>query len=512
MSGKSTPKKNTTKPPRPESYFHFLFRKEQALDWMVIFLTVLAGCLLVTITFPYPRMSSDTYGYIWAAMNNRFTHLRPFGYSFFLRILHVFSKSLYSIIVSQALIYAVSAGILLLAVKKYWPPRKNWWFIVFEVVTVFSPTAFFLFDTILSDVLQCALLFVIIAMLLVMIHEESWVALLLYAAALFCSFHTRYSSMYLPVAILPILVLSGKKAMRLVSVGLTVAVFAVFYVQTEHDMVKYYGLKQFSTGFDGWQLANNGLHVIPFIDIEPDKIKIPEDNDLKRLHEFVLNYNYKHHKIEEYTNEGKNPTASFIWINDAPLKQYHIRYLKENEGKYDMAMSWVILGSGVYKEYGKWLIVNYPWLFIKHYLFPNIKQVFFTTLLEMHTLGSDIPAGKNEIVEWFDVPADKSFGSRGKLYPTIFNPLYPWIELMTWLVFIASAVVLLIVKKKGDLSKETKLSLWMIFLLGFVYYGTVTFASPIALRYWMPMHAVKLVFAWIAVTETLRIRASRVRR
>ena len=94
MSGKSTPKKNTTKPPRPESYFHFLFRKEQALDWMVIFLTVLAGCLLVTITFPYPRMSSDTYGYIWAAMNNRFTHLRPFGYSFFLRILHVFSKSL----------------------------------------------------------------------------------------------------------------------------------------------------------------------------------------------------------------------------------------------------------------------------------------------------------------------------------------------------------------------------------------------------------------------------------
>ncbi len=75
MSGKSTPKKSITKAPKPESYFRFLFRKEQALDWLVIFLTVLAGCLLVTITFPYPRMSSDTYGYIWAAMNLSLIHI-----------------------------------------------------------------------------------------------------------------------------------------------------------------------------------------------------------------------------------------------------------------------------------------------------------------------------------------------------------------------------------------------------------------------------------------------------
>ena len=508
MSGKSIQKKNITKVPKPESYLRFIFRKEQALDWAVVFLTVLLGCLLVTVTFPYPRMSSDTYGYIWAALNNFFTHLRPFGYSFFLQIVHVFSKSLYSVIVSQALIYAVSSGLLLLAVKKYWPPQKRWWFIVLEFVVVFSPAAFFMLDTMLSDTLQCALLYVIIAMLLVMIHEGSWVALLIYAAALFCSFHTRYSSMYLPFAFVPILALSGKKIMRLASVCLTVAVFAVFYAQTEHNMLKYCGLKQFSTGFDGWQLANNGLHVIPFINTEPDKIKIPKDKDMKILHQFVVNYELKNHKIKGYTNDGKKATASFIWMNDAQLKQYHIRVIENG----DLATTWVKLGSGVYKRYGKWLILNYPMLFIKHYLIPNLKQVFFTDVLEMHTLGSDIPAGKEEIVRWFNVPEDKAYGSRGELYPKIFNPLYPWIELLTWLVFAAFAVILLVVKRKGDLTKETKLSLWMLFLLGLVYYGTVTFASPIALRYWMPMHAVKLVFAWIAVTETLRIRASRAQR
>ena len=80
---------------------------------------------------------------------------------------------------------------------------------------------------------------------------------------------------------------------------------------------------------------------------------------------------------------------------------------------------------------------------------------------------------------------------------------------MTWLVFLASVAVIFIVGEYRSLSRETRLSLWMLFLFGLVYYGTVTFASPISLRYWMPMHAVKLVFAWIAVSDSLRIRASR---
>ena len=507
MSGKSTPKKNITKQPKPESFLHFIFRKEQALDWLVVFLTVLAGCLLVTVTFPYPRMSSDSYGYIWAALNNQFTHMRPFGYSFFLRILHVFSKSLFSIIVSQALIYALSASVLLLAVKKYWPGKKRWHFILFEVVVVFSPTAFFLLDTILSDALQCALLFVIIAMLILMIKDGSWVAMLIYIAALFCSLHTRYASIYLPAAFIPILLLNGKWLMRVASVGLTIATLVVFYVQTLDNMEQYYGLRQFSTGFDGWQLANNGIHVIPFIETEDtEKIKVPKDPEVKDLHVFVVRYEMKNKKIIESTEGGKKATAAFIWIDECPLKQYHYRHIGKDN---DYSMAWVKLGSGVYKKYGKWLMFNFPGLFLKHYLLPNIKQVFFTTAIEMNDGGNDIPAGKEEMVSWFNIPEDKAYGARGSLYTDIFIPLYKWIELLTWIVFLASAGFLVFTKKQERLSRDTRMVLWMLFLLGLVYYGTVTFASPIALRYWMPMHAVKLVFAWIAVTETLRIRASR---
>ena len=193
MSGKSTLKKNITRPPeRANSYFRFIFSKGQLLDWGLVTLSVIIGCLLVTRTYPYPGTTSDSFSYVFSAQTAMFTHFRPYGYSFFLRLVHLFSDSIYSVIVSQALIYIVSLGLLLLAVKKYWPARKEWTFKVFEAVVALSPAAIFMLDTILSDTLQCALVFVMVSMLIVMIKDESWVAMVIYLAALFVVILTDY--------------------------------------------------------------------------------------------------------------------------------------------------------------------------------------------------------------------------------------------------------------------------------------------------------------------------------
>jgi len=362
-------------------------------------------------------------------------------------------------------------------------------------------------DTILSDTLNCSLIFLILAMLIVIIQEESWLAILIYAAALFASLHTRYSSIFLPIAFIPILALKGKVIKRVVAIALTIAAVLVFRTQTVNNMAKYYFLRQYSTGFDGWQLANNAIHLIPALRDE-EKAKIPEDQEVKELHRFVLGYNRVHRKIQSATNNGKTTTADFLWHDDSPLKQYYFRHVKSHR-----TITWVNYGSGLFKDYGKWLILHYPGRFIRYYLLPNTKEVFYTTKYECVCGHNVVPAGKNEIVEWFDFPKDRAMEPRGDVYGTVFRPFLKIIELLTWLIFFASGIILLVVKKKDDLlSKETVFTLWMLFLFGLVYYGTVTFASPIALRYWMPMHAVKLVFAWIAVSETLRIRASRVPR
>ncbi len=489
---------------KKDSYFRFIFRKGQALDWLVIFASVALGCFLVTRTYPYPRAMSDSYGYIWAAMKSQFNYMRPYGYSFYLQLLHHISVNVFSLIVSQAFIYALSLALLTLAVKKYWPPRKVWVFRAFEALTALSPAAIFMLNTILSDTLQCSLVFVSLAMILVMIHEGSWIAVIIYTLAMFASFHTRYTSVFFPLAFIPVLVLKGKAIFRISVIVLTVAAFMVFHGQRSRNMTSFSPHKQYSTGFEGWQLANNAIHVIPFFNKEVNP-KIPKDKRVRELHQFVVRYELANGIIRAKTGNGTKATAAFIWDYDSPLKQHLIRILGEN----NYGLVWVSLGSGVFKDYGKWLIINYPWQFVKHYLWPNAKEAFFTTHNEVICGHNEIPVGKNEIVEWFDLPFNKDLSSRGDTFGKIFRPLFPWIELLTWLVFLASVAVIFIVGEYRSLSRETRLSLWMLFLFGLVYYGTVTFASPISLRYWMPMHAVKLVFAWIAVSDSLRIRASR---
>ena len=504
MSGKSTPKKNITRPPeRANSYFRFIFSKGQLLDWGLVTLSVIIGCLLVTRTYPYPGTTSDSFSYVFSAQTAMFTHFRPYGYSFFLRLVHLFSDSIYSVIVSQALIYIVSLGLLLLAVKKYWPPRKEWTFKVFEAVVALSPAAIFMLDTILSDTLQCALVFVMVAMLIVMIKDESWVAMVIYLAALFASFNTRYSSIFFPIAFIPILAVKGKPLMRVVSVALTLAVIVLYHEQRTRNMYDLVLQRQFSTGFEGWQLANNGIHVIPFL-MDLDDPKEPPEGPVRDLHRFVIGYERTYDFIAKRTDDGTDASAYFIWDNESPLKQYLFRQM----GDDNYALSWIRLGSGVLRDYGKWLILNYPGLFIKHYLLPNSKQVFFTTKLETICNYENIPAGKKELVDWFDIPKNQEFTPRGDAFGKVFRPILPWIELLTWIALIGSIVFIFMDKKWKSVPRDSKVILWLLFLFGVVYYGSTTFASPAALRYWMPMHAVKLVFVWIAVTESLRIRAS----
>ena len=488
---------------KEDGYFRFIFRKPQLVDWIVIAVVVTLGCLINTIWYPYPRTMGDSFGYLWSAIRDEFTYLRPFGYSFYLQLVHVFSDSLYSVIVSQALIYTLSLGLFLLAVKKFWPPMKRWRFVVFEAVAALSPSAIFMLNTILSDTLQCSLVFLMIAMVIVMIKEESWLAMGIYVLALFASFNTRYTSEFFPLAFIPVLALKGKRIFRIVSIALTVVAFALFYVQRTNNMEETSGQKQFSTGFEGWQLASNAIHMIPFLD-EEEKANMPKDKDLRELHQFVTGFEKAHGKIASSTKNGKEATASFIWEYDSPLKQYFFRKVGDN----NYGNEWIVIGTKLFKKYGKWLILSHPGSFIKYYLIPNTKQAFFTTRNEVVFGDENVPAGKAEVVEWFDVPKDLALTPRGQGLGNTLKPVLPWIELATWLIMLASVVVMFASGKKVKFPRDTKLVLWVLFLFGVIYYGAVTFASPIALRYWMPMHAVKLVFAWIAVNETLRIRAS----
>lgn len=472
------------------SYFKFLVSRGQLADWLVIAACVIAGTALMLLAYPHPIMISDSFGYLLAAIENHFVAFRPFGYSFFLRFLHLFSRSLYSVVVSQAILYIISLGMFTLAVKKYCPFHKSGVFLALEALVALSPLSLFMLNAVLSDALSCCCIFVLLAMVIVMLKEGSFPAMVIYLLTLFCSLHLRYISMFFPIAFIPVLLFVGNKALRYSSIVLTVLCFLVFHGQICKSMEEITGKRQFSTGFDGWQLANNGLHVIPYLD-EAQRRKMPDDKELAGFHKYCLSQT---DYIASTLDRIPGASAEFMWDNNGPLKQCMFAYMQHYNWIYYEA--WVRLGSGIFADYGKWLALTFPGKYIVHYILPNSKSAFMPYNTEIVGLRNTVEAGKSEVVQWFNVPPDKTLVSRDAVAGGILRAVLPWIEVLTWLVLIAG-VVFYFVRKRKDFSKTTRLILLLLFLFGFIYYGTTVVASSVALRYWMPMHAVKLLFAGI---------------
>ena len=489
---------------KEQRYWQFLVSKKQWADWGLIFISTLVGCFVIKYYYPWPALVHDSYDYLSMAQANKFFSLRPFGYSLFLRGVGAFSRSAGAILVAQALVYVLCIGLLLLAVKKYWPPLRLWLFRIVEVVAVLSPSSMYLLNSVLSDALFCCLVFVMIAMALVWIKEQSWLALGIYLLGFFAALFVRHSAEFFPAAFIPVFLAQGKPLKRVISSVLTLAVLLTFCLQMRSLMYESTGYRQVSTGFEGWQLANNAIHVLPHVP-ELSEDELPENEESAFIHQFLY-YNYRPY-ITWRTGGSKYVSADFMWDPNGPLRQT-LKYCTES---YQLPPTkvWVDLGTHSLKDYGIWLMRKYPKEFFRYYLWPNIKSAFYPYTPEAVFTYIDSHPGNENVTKWFEGIADDfSMKPRSNRLADTLQPILSWIELFTWLIWLLGAVVFLVWGKQAP--RETFLALLMLFLFSFIYYGTTVFASPIALRYWMPMHTIKLAFTWIALRcsdlEKIKIR------
>lgn len=478
------------------SYWRFIVELKQLPDWLVCFASCLIGYFFITHLYPYPATYSDSFSYVAAAADNQFSIFRPFGYSAFLRFLHPISKSISFVVLSQFLIYFISVALLVMALKKYYP-MKAIIRIPVEIILVISPAVIYMLNALMSDALFCCSIFVMIAMLLVMFHESLGTAIaaaIVYLIAFHCSLYLRYSAMFFPFAIVPFLFFAKPKALSWTTIALTGIIFLTFHQNISSNMEKIVHIRQFSTGFDGWQLANNGLNAAPFL----DKNEKPSNKKLVKLHQFCMDEKFDS-LITAKTHHDSLVTASFLWDTQLPLKQFLFSYMQEKKLSYPVA--WAKLGGGLYAEYGKWLIIHHPVEFWKHYLSKNIVAGFYPTHLEIIGKYTEIPMGDKDIVRWFDVKEDQPLAANSSFYEVKLSKVLPLFELIDWIIFIIGVVLLCVFRKSALNSRAKVLSFGLIVAFGFMYYGTTIFASPIALRYWMPMHAFKIAILWMALSE-----------
>lgn len=482
------------------SFISFLKGKEQRLDWVILAVSCLLGYIILKICYPYPATISDSGTYVHAAMTDVFSFYRPFGYSAFLQLVHMFSSSVHAVFIVQIILYFLASSAFSFVIKYIYPPANKilWYILLFFFV--FSPIAFYMANAIMSDLLFAVMVYSMLASFIYLYKTKSWIAFGIFLLSLYFALHIRYSAMIFPVLfIICFIMVKGK--FRWIGIAGTVIVSMLFYSQVKSDMKETTGYDQFSTGFDGWQLANNALHIIPYIDLQPEQIRNPE---IKSVHSFAM---AQRDRIEEITQNGSVASASFMWINDQPLKQYMFAYMQHTGQAY--ASSWIELGSGTYKRYGQYMIKRYPLEFMRYYYLPNSKSIFYVNSKEI--IGKYTPINVKDIFEWYRIPDGTNLDAKHTLYENFVAEASAASYIPIWIIIAVLGILSVIWRKKLSWhTEDSRRIFWIIVASGLLYYGATVFASPVSLRFWIPMNAVLFAVIYILLNRILESRKKEV--
>jgi hypothetical protein len=487
-------KKNVKSPEKQkERFLSFVFQKQQRLDWIIIAVICLIGYIVVKYFYPYPATMSDSGLYVVSAMKNRFSFYRPFGYSYFLQITHSLSSNIHTVFIFQMLLYFISTAVFAFTIKYFFfPKKKNIWYSLLVFLS-FSPLAFFLSNSVMSDMIFSVAIYFMLSGFIFIIMKQNWGGAVLYLAALFCTLFIRYSAAIFPFLFIPFFLLS-KKYVRWIAIVCSILIFVVFYTKTEKSMKETTGFKQFSTGFDGWQLANNALHIFPYIDLKPESIK---DKKLREFHKFILPYKDSIAKTIDNVGHG-GITADILWAQEMPLKQYLFKSIQEQKCPYPKV--WITLGSGLYSDYGRYLILHYPFKFMRYYYLPNAVSMFYpvhTGLLRQYK-GVDF---EKDIIDWYNIPENKDLSCKKDIYASFLTKCILISYIFIWIGIAVIAAIGIIYRKKIKFNKQEKLGFWGLFTFGTIYYASTIFMSPIELRYWLPMACFQFAFCYVLLNK-----------
>ena len=476
---------------KKENFLSFVFQKQQQPDWIIISALCLIGYLVLKYFYPYPATMSDSGSYVVTAMDDRFSFYRPFGYSYFLQIIHSVSSGVHAIFIFQILLYFVSTAVFAFTIKYLFPPNKKiiWYFLL--LFLSFSPLAFFMANSILSDIIFSVSIYFMLSGLLFVMMRQSWIGLVLFSITLFCSLSIRYSAVVFPFVFIPFLLFS-KGLIRWITIVCSIMVFLLFYNQTKNNMKKTTGFNQFSTGFDGWQLSNNALHIFPFIDLEPGSIK---NENLRTFHQFLLPYK---NIILKRTGNGKDVTADFLWGTDLPLKQYLFKSIQETNRTYPKM--WIALGSGLYADYGRYLILHHPFKFMRYYYLPNTGRMFYPTHTGVMSNYRGVDAEK-DIMNWYKISEEEDTSCKNDFYGSFLTKCISVSYIFIWIAVAVIGAIGILYRKKIKFDKQEKITFWLIFTFGAIYYASTIFMSPIELRYWLPMACIQFAFCYILLNK-----------
>ncbi|HWB93075.1 MAG TPA: hypothetical protein VG605_14530, partial [Puia sp.] len=418
---------------------------------------------------------------------------RPIGYSIFLRVVHAISASdTFLVTLQYILVQGASLWLFLTLVKRCGLSVRTG--VIVLMVLLLNPMIPYLCNYVSSDALFVGLSLIWITVLMALVREPDWRLLALQVGLLFVIFHLRYVALFYPaVASLTFLLMrkKGSTAFKLIGIISSVGVVIACMGWIKHITYKQTGANVFSA-FSGWQIANNALHLYPWVPVDTAGLPSPECRELAA-------------DVRDYFEKAgpailaKEPTSTteYMWVHSSPLHRYMADVRRRERTTYFNAWNRV---APVFTQYGYFLIRRHPLAYLRYYGWPSARSFFVP--------GPDVFAVYNEgnktvdpiAMRWFRYRSIKVRVWSATIQASLLAPI-PWICLFLNIAFVVVCLWFLGSRRcrEGFPVFTGALELTAAYLLANAVF--CIFASPSVLRY----QVLPMILLFLFTVSGLRI-------
>lgn len=349
----------------------------------------------------YPYVSyihGDSFVYLETAYKNMGINTYMIGYSMFLRFFSIFTTSDTILAGFQYLLIQASALFLVFTIFYFYSPGKTFRSILFSFV-VLNPLFLYMGNMVSSDGLFLALSLIWFTILLWIVYKANLRLIIWHAVILYFAFTVRYNAIiYIFVSSSAFLLSKESFRIKAIGIGAFLLMIGLFVLNTGNQYKALTGTWQYSP-FAGWQLANNAMYAYRYV---PSEARKPVPIKFRALDDSIRIYFDGARDVYKNPQEGMMASTVYMWAHFSPLYKYR-NALLANDPKDSTASEfkkWAMMGP-LYKQYGSYIIAQYPSYFFRYYLWYNALKYYAPPVefLNFYNTGSDsvLPIAK----AWF---------------------------------------------------------------------------------------------------------------
>jgi protoporphyrinogen oxidase len=350
--------------------FVFHTKRNRRFIWFAG-IAVLLQFIVFKYFYPFASyIHGDSFGYINAAANNANINTHMIGYSRFLRLFSVFSNSDTVLFAFQYLL-AQCSGLFLLFTLFFFHHIGKATQTILVCFMVINPLFLYMANLVSSDCLFMSLSLSWLALLLWIIHRPNNHVIFWHALVLTFAFTIRYNALVYPaIALSAFLLAKLPLYKKLVGTAAPVVLCCLFVLYTGNQYKKLTGMWQYAP-FSGWQAANNAMYTYRYVDSANRK---PIPSRFRALDNMIRAYFDSTRDTRKFPVETIKASTFYMWTPNLPLLAYREQVLKKDSSASELK-KWATMGP-LYKDYGSYIIRQYPLEFLQHFVWPNTIKYY----------------------------------------------------------------------------------------------------------------------------------------